>query len=61
MLESGAQEVGMLPQRERFILRDEDSRLWMEGVTLKTKRDGGNVRKQSVNHELRRLELAKSV
>ncbi len=40
MLESGAQEVGMLPQRESFILRDEDSRLWMEGVTLKTKRDG---------------------
>ncbi len=39
-LESGVQEVGMLPQRESFILRDEDSRLWTEGVTLKTKRDG---------------------
>ncbi|XP_059407233.1 AP-4 complex accessory subunit RUSC2-like isoform X1 [Carassius carassius] len=40
MLESGAQELGMLPERESFILRDEDSRLRMEGVTLKTKRDG---------------------
>ncbi|XP_048044600.1 AP-4 complex accessory subunit RUSC2 isoform X1 [Megalobrama amblycephala] len=40
MLESGAQEVGMLPQREKFMLRDEDSRFRMEGVTLKTKRDG---------------------
>ncbi|KTG47455.1 hypothetical protein cypCar_00017924 [Cyprinus carpio] len=40
MLESGAQEVGMLPQRESFVLRDEDSRLWIEGVTLKMKRDG---------------------
>ncbi|XP_016143839.1 iporin-like [Sinocyclocheilus grahami] len=39
-LESGVQEVGMLPQRESFILRDEDSRLRLEGVTLKTKRDG---------------------
>ncbi|XP_067262322.1 AP-4 complex accessory subunit RUSC2 isoform X1 [Chanodichthys erythropterus] len=40
MLESGAQEVGMLPQREKFMLRDEDSRFKMEGVTLKMKRDG---------------------
>ncbi|XP_016336881.1 iporin-like isoform X1 [Sinocyclocheilus anshuiensis] len=39
-LESGVQEVGMLPRRESFILRDEDSRLRLEGVTLKTKRDG---------------------
>ncbi|XP_016321347.1 iporin-like isoform X1 [Sinocyclocheilus anshuiensis] len=39
-LESGAQEVGMLPQRERFLLRDEDSRLRTEGVTLKIKCDG---------------------
>lgn len=40
MLESGAQEVGMLPQREKIMLRDEDSRLRTEGVTLKMKRDG---------------------
>ncbi|XP_051749656.1 AP-4 complex accessory subunit RUSC2 isoform X2 [Ctenopharyngodon idella] len=40
MLESGAQEVGMLPQREKFMLRDEDSRFRTEGVTLKMKRDG---------------------
>ncbi|XP_052451843.1 AP-4 complex accessory subunit RUSC2 isoform X2 [Carassius gibelio] len=35
-LESGAQEVGMLPQRERFLLRDEESRL----RRLKMKCDG---------------------
>lgn len=40
MLESGAQEVGVLPQREKFMLRDEDSRFRTEGVTLKMKRDG---------------------
>uniref|UniRef100_A0A9J8B129 RUN and SH3 domain containing 2 n=1 Tax=Cyprinus carpio carpio TaxID=630221 RepID=A0A9J8B129_CYPCA len=39
-LESGAQEVGMLPQRERFLLREEDSRLRTEGVKLKMKCDG---------------------
>ncbi|XP_073696664.1 AP-4 complex accessory subunit RUSC2 isoform X2 [Garra rufa] len=40
MLESGAQEVEMLPQRERFMLRDEDSRLRTGGISLKMKCDG---------------------
>lgn len=40
MLDSGAQEMGMLPQREKFMLREENSRLRTEGVTLKMKRDG---------------------
>ncbi|XP_005165248.1 AP-4 complex accessory subunit RUSC2 isoform X2 [Danio rerio] len=37
MLES--QETGMLPQRESFVLRDEECRLRTEGVTLKMKQE----------------------
>ncbi|CAM4544996.1 unnamed protein product [Leuciscus chuanchicus] len=53
MLESGAQEMGMLPQREKFMLREEDSRLRTEGVTLKMKRDG---RKSGAERESRDKE-----